>query len=541
MTLLDTCDFSQPMEVNTRNGKRLIKKSPISSEFWEIYRDDKEYWRKVLAEVGISVGKFRDNWELSWWSDENLKFRQIIVNDKEEEIIEPKEEIVLPPLSNDSVLFEYQRTSVQLGVRSIEKYNRVLLGHSTGVGKTFCALGIARELGKRVAVVCPKPITTDWHRAAKIMGVDTYEVCGWEWVKTGKSKIGSWASDEKSRFDFALPEDVILVFDEVHRGKAAGTSQNAFLVRDSVTQDIQSIALSATIADDPTKLWAIGQYLGLHEGGKDYYRFLSKNGCSKTRFGFQYRGSNQILKRLHHDIYPERGNRLRHSDLGDQFPETLIKARAFDMDSAKAIASEYEELQGRIEELRMSENFSANVLAEQTRARQRIELHKAPAVCAMVRDLLEEGNSVFISVNYTETRKFIEQELKTTCSIYGGQSEMERRGNIDSFQRDQSHVIVGITQACREGLNLHDVTGQRPRVALIMPTPSAYDLKQVLGRVHRAGGKSKSVQYIVYAAGVFIEENICEKLDGKLKRMDLLADGEVDGTISLVPKETENA
>jgi superfamily II DNA or RNA helicase len=541
MTLLDTCDFSQPMEVNTRNGKRLIKKSPISSEFWEIYRDDKEYWRKVLAEVGISVGKFRDNWELSWWSDENLKFRQIIGNDNVEEIIEPKEEIVLPPLSNDSVLFEYQRTSVQLGVRSIEKYNRVLLGHSTGVGKTFCALGIARELGKRVAVVCPKPITTDWHRAAKIMGVDTFEVCGWEWVKTGKSKIGSWASEEKSRFDFALPEDVILVFDEVHRGKAAGTSQNAVLVRDSVTQDIQSIALSATIADDPTKLWALGQYLGLHEGGKDYYRFLSKNGCSKTRFGFQYRGSNQILKRLHHDIYPERGNRLRHSDLGDQFPETLIKARAFDMDSAKAIASEYEELQGRIEELRMSENFSANVLAEQTRARQRIELHKAPAVCAMVRDLLEEGNSVFISVNYTETRKFIEQELKTTCSIYGGQSEMERRGNIDSFQRDQSHVIVGITQACREGLNLHDVTGQRPRVALIMPTPSAYDLKQVLGRVHRAGGKSKSIQYIVYAAGVFIEENICEKLDGKLKRMDLLADGEVDGTISLVPKETENA
>ena len=114
---------------------------------------------------------------------------------------------------------------------------------------------------------------------------------------------------------------------------------------------------------------------------------------------------------------------------------------------------------------------------------------------------------------------------------------MERRGNIDSFQRDQSHIIIGITQACREGLNLHDVTGERPRVALIMPTPSAYDLKQVLGRVHRAGGKSKSVQYIVYSAGVFIEENICEKLDGKLKRMDLLADGEIDATIVLSPEE----
>ena len=184
----------------------------------------------------------------------------------------------------------------------------------------------------------------------------------------------------------------------------------------------------------------------------------------------------------------------------------------------------------------MQENFSANVLAEQTRARQRIEMHKAPAVCAMVRDLIEEGNSVFVAVNYTETRKWILDELKISCSIHGGQNEMERRGNIDSFQRGDSKVIVGIIQACREGLNLHDLTGDAPRVALIMPSPSVFDLKQVLGRVHRAGGKTKSIQYIVYAAGVFVEENICEKLDGKLKRMDLLADGEIDGTISLVPK-----
>jgi hypothetical protein len=114
---------------------------------------------------------------------------------------------------------------------------------------------------------------------------------------------------------------------------------------------------------------------------------------------------------------------------------------------------------------------------------------------------------------------------------------MERRGNIDSFQRDDARVIVGIIQACREGLNLHDLNGNYPRAALIMPSPSVFDLKQVLGRVHRSGGKSKSLQYIVYAAGVGIEESICEKLDTKLKRLDVLADGEIDPTISLAPKE----
>jgi superfamily II DNA or RNA helicase len=531
--LMATVEWSQPIQLNTKRGVRLLKKAPIEQAFWKVYGEDKELFKKQMGDAGIQLGKFREEWQLTWWSTDDLKFKQIIVSDNQAEAVQ---ELELIPLLHPEGLLEYQLTSVQMGVASMNKYNRVLLGHSTGVGKTFCALGIARELGKRIAVICPKPITTDWHRAAKMMGVEVFEICGWEWCKTGKSQLGRWTDDKKKEFRFMLPADVMLIFDEVHRGKGEAT-QNAYLVRDSVNQNIPAIALSATIADDPTKLWALGQFLGLHQGGKDYFRFLSQNGCRKTRFGMEFTGGHSVLKKLHSRIYPERGNRLRHSDLGDAFPETLIKAKAFDMDNAKKIANEYDDLCNRIEELRMQENFSANVLAEQTRARQRIEMLKAPAVAAMTRDLIEEGNSVFIAVNYTETREWLMDELKTDCAIYGGQGDMERRGKIDSFQNDKSRVIIGIIQACREGLNLHDLNGNHPRVALIMPSPSVFDLKQVLGRVHRSGGKSKSLQYIVYAAGVGIEESICEKLDTKLKRLDVLADGEVDPTISLAPKE----
>jgi superfamily II DNA or RNA helicase len=533
--LMATVEWSQPIQLNTKRGVRLLKKAPIEQAFWKVYGEDKELFRKQMGDAGIQLGKFRDEWQLTWWSGDDLKFKQIIVTDTQQEAIQ---ELDLVPLLHPEGLLEYQITSVQMGVASMNKYNRALLGHSTGVGKTFCALGIARELGKRIAVICPKPITTDWHRAAKMMGVEVFEICGWEWTKTGKSQLGRWTDDKKKEFRFMLPADVLLVFDEVHRGKGEAT-QNAYLVRDSVNQNIPAIALSATIADDPTKLWALGQFLGLHQGGKDYFRFLSQNGCRKTRFGMQFTGGHSVLKKLHSRIYPERGNRLRHSDLGDAFPETLIKAKAFDMDNAKKIANEYDDLCNRIEELRMQENFSANVLAEQTRARQRIEMLKAPAVAAMTRDLLEEGHSIFIAVNYTESRQWLMEELKTDCAIYGGQSDMERRGKIDSFQNDKSRVIIGQIQACREGLNLHDLNGNHSRVSLIMPSPSIYDTKQVLGRVHRSGGKTKSIQFLVYAAGVPIEENICEKLDVKLKRLDVLADGECDPTISLLPKDEE--
>jgi len=535
--LLDTVEFSQPMSTSTKRGPRLLRKASVTSEFWDMYRDDKDEYKQAMGQLGLQLSKFRDQWELAWWSREDLSFPTI---SSSPEKVEPEVKYDLPPLLYPEKLFEYQLTSVQYAMRSMSKYNRALLGHGTGMGKTAIALAVSRERGRRVAVICPKPITTDWHRLAKYLGVETYEVCGWEWVKTGKSKIGRWTDSDKREFAFMLPPDTDLVFDEVHRAKAQGNTQNAFILRDAVVQNVPTIALSATIADDPTKMWALGQFLGLHQGGKDYFRFLSGNGCVNTQFGMQFRGGNKILKNIHGRIFPDRGNRLKPSDVGSAFPETLIQARAFDMDTARDIAKEYDDLLIRVEEIKMQENAASSmgaVLAEMTRARQKIELFKAPAVCAMVKDLIEEGNSVFIAVNFTETLKFMEAELKTTCTIRGGQNDITRRGNIDSFQNDKSRVIIGIIQACREGLNLQDLNGNFPRVALIMPTYSVFDLKQVLGRVHRAGGKSKSIQYLIYAAGVDIEESVCSSLDAKLKRMDTLMDGEVDGTISVAPKQ----
>ena len=534
--LLDTLEFSQPMKLNTKSGPRLLRKAEPTKAFWDGYREDKEVIKGILREAGIGLSKFREAWTVDWWSQPDLTF-------KFPHSAAPVEEIVtydLPELSISDKLFEYQITSVQYGVRSMSLYNRTLLGHGTGMGKTAIALAIARERGKRVAVVCPKPIVTDWHRMAKYLGVGIHEACGWEWVKTGKSAIGRWENSEtRKKFLFDLPPDVDLVFDEVHRAKGEAT-QNAFLLRDSVEQDVPTIALSATVADNPTKMWAIGQFLGLHKGGRDFYRFLNAHDCAKTRFGMEFKGGKATLRRIHKQVFPDRGNRLKPSDVGDAFPETMIAPRAFDMESVNDISETYEDLLCKIEEIKAQESaatYMGAVLAAITRARQAIELLKAPSVCAMAKDLIEEGNSVFIAVNYRETMEFIQQELKTECVICGGQNEIERRGNIDSFQNDKSRVIIGIIQACREGLNLHDVRGEFARIALIMPTFSVYDLKQVLGRVHRAGGKSKSIQYIVYAAGVDIEENICSSLDAKLKNMDTLMDGHVDPSINLAPKE----
>ena len=111
--LLATVEWSHPIQLNTKRGVRLLRKAPIEDAFWKVYKEDKETFKEQLAAAGISMGKFRDEWALSWWSDENLKFKAVIGSDNVEEKVE---EINLIPLLHPEGLFEYQQTSVQMGV-----------------------------------------------------------------------------------------------------------------------------------------------------------------------------------------------------------------------------------------------------------------------------------------------------------------------------------------------------------------------------------------------------------------------------------------
>jgi hypothetical protein len=73
-------------------------------------------------------------------------------------------------------------------------------------------------------------------------------------------------------------------------------------------------------------------------------------------------------------------------------------------------------------------------------------------------------------------------------------------------------------------LGLQDLDGNYPRLALISPNYSAMQMRQVTGRVWRDGGKSKSIQKIVFVEGT-VETQVCEIVKTKLDNLDLLNDG----------------
>jgi superfamily II DNA or RNA helicase len=123
----------------------------------------------------------------------------------------------------------------------------------------------------------------------------------------------------------------------------------------------------------------------------------------------------------------------------------------------------------------------------------------------------------------------IEDQLKKlgiqTLRIEGGQNQFVRDQIINAFQHNNTHVVLCMIQAGGLGVSLHDLYG-RPRISLISPPQSSNDLKQVLGRIHRAGSKSKAIQKLIYVAGT-VEEGTCNSVRKKLTNLGTLVDGDL--------------
>jgi superfamily II DNA or RNA helicase len=179
--------------------------------------------------------------------------------------------------------------------------------------------------------------------------------------------------------------------------------------------------------------------------------------------------------------------------------------------------------------------YSDHIFAIITRARRQAELLKVPTFVELAKEQRREGKSVCIFVVYKDTLEAICKKLGAEFGedqialVYGGQKSKERQDDIDLFQANVKRIIICNIAAGGVGISLHDLDGNYPRVSLISPTYSGIQFMQALGRIFRAEGRTPCLQYIVFCAGT-IEEQICEKIHGKLNNLDALNDGDLSIT-----------
>lgn len=429
-------------------------------------------------------------------------------------------------------LLPHQIQHAEIIEEALQRHRAALDASDPGTGKTYVACAVAARLGCPVVIVTTKATVPSWSKVAAGFGVEPLLITNYEKVRTGRLPE---CRTQARRFVWNVPQDTLFIFDECRKCKGR-TSLNARLLIAARAQHLRVLLCSATAACDPLEMRAIGFALGLH-ALTDFRSWARRNGVEEGVFGMQFTGGEECLRELHRHIFPARGSRMRIADIPD-YPESTVEAALVETGKAKSIQRVYDKLRRELKAAERKHDDkvlrdlahrldarSASVMTIMLRARQEVELCKVEAMAELTRNGLEEGMSVALFVNFTETIDSLADKLDCHDIICGGQPASERQSIIDRFQRNEIHVVICNIQAGGVGVSLHDPTGRRPRLSIISPTFSAADLRQALGRVHRAGGAA-CVQKICFAAGT-CEEHTAELCAEKLAHIDLLNDGDM--------------
>ena len=457
-------------------------------------------------------------------------------------------------------LLKYQRDHTRNLIYIINKNTTALDASDTGTGKTYCAIALCKQLKLKPLIICPKSVIRSWESVCKVFDIKPYFIVNYETIKIGKNydskgertksdflnilekklENGKKEIDYEWIFDENEKKDIIMIFDEVHKCSDINTL-NGKLLYTAKKLEMKMLILSATVCDHPENFRLFFYVLN----------FIEPEQVKKTNMSYQkyqYIIQNWIMRdakplwRIHHMLFPDRGSRIRIDTLGDMFPETQITATPYNMDKKREeeIQKEYSKISEEIEELKdKTKKDKNNILVKLLRAQQKIELLKIPLFLQLTNDFLENNYSVVIFINFTQTLETLSKELHTDCIIYGEQTSDIRQKNIDRFMENKSRVILVNIKAGGVGISLHDKNGNHPRVSLISPTWSSVDLIQALGRIHRAGGKSKSLQRILYVANT-VEEKIADKIQQKVANINTINNGDLDLTNIVYERDRKN-
>jgi superfamily II DNA or RNA helicase len=413
----------------------------------------------------------------------------------------------------------YQVESIKRHADILARADATLEASIPGFGKTYVAGFLAAYLKRRVAVVCPKSVRPSWERAMRECGAGVVFITNYEQTKLAKFSFGRW--QVKGRvYEWKVPTDTLIVFDEAHRC-ADRTTQNAKLMIAAARQKIKTLVMSATIAQSPLEMYALGLLLGLHKGG-DFFGWCFRHGVFKGRFAFEFDGTPASLRKLNTLVFPAHGYRASFADIPD-FPSEKVETLGVDV----ANPSQVDELWAKIQELELLKADATEPITLRLRARQQSELLKVPAFTELIKDSVAEGQSVCVFVNFIATLEQLAAAFPKAEIIRGGQTAEARQIGVDNFQADKSRVMIAQSQAGGVGISLHDLHGNFPRRSLISPPESARSLIQILGRIRRTGGKSLALQTLVFAQNT-VEVKVQRAVERRKGQIEMINDGDLD-------------
>jgi superfamily II DNA or RNA helicase len=425
-----------------------------------------------------------------------------------------------------------------------------LLADDVGLGKTISAwkavLGITSA--RSILIVCPLAVVAHWRRTIEAMGDGGKDVVILNYDRLGKLFDVSPAARKKIRSKKGLaragtaPELDVIVWDESHRCK------NPTAARSKLAAKLNARAgfllwLSATAGQNPLELSYLAPLLASVTGTraadlKDFEQWCLDQGLGVTRGAYgkwDWRGDRSDCEKVRAMLFegggaknPPAGIRRRPEDIAG-WPAINRILTPLDLDAeARSLYQQAWTAFRREMDLAPQGRDPKSALAATLRLRQKSSLIRVAGTVELVRELLDNGHHVAVSVAFIETLSAIRESLEkvgiTCAAIQGGVPAAVREEQRLVFQKGKASVVVFTVE---EGISLHQ--GEHvdiPRSEVIHDLRwSAIQMAQIEGRCHRDGRFAQV--YWTYADET-IEEKIARVVARRIQSMKEMVGDDVD-------------
>lgn len=541
-TIESLASWSDPKQVYTKKGRRLLRTAYPTAKFWDAWKSNKE----ELRDNGISVGKKDDgSWEVCWWmadAETEAKIEASRATDADVDLPKP----------DGLEYLGYQKAGIAWALNQ----NNILIGDEMGLGKTIQAIGIinADSSIKNVLIVCPASIKINWKRELEKWLVRTYEISIINSKNNGfvqginiiNFDILTKYSDYLSNTNFDA-----LIVDEAHKIKnyKAQRTQAVFGVYNKETYSNENgikarrnIFLTGTpIVNRPKELWMMAHHLD----SKTFNSFWTfhKRYCDgyQDKYGWHFDGASNLnelqeklrasimIRRLKKDVLadlppktrqvvviPCDDNKIRRivSDERTAFysiQDRLIEARA--AIQIARLSDDEDAYRAAIESLR---NVTTAAFNEIAALRYDTAVAKIPYVIEHVEDLLENEDKVVVFAHHHDVVNALMNHFGSKAVRLTGMDSLDsKQSAVDRFQNDPSvQIFVGSLSAAGVGITL--TAASNVVFAELSMVPG--DLSQCEDRLHRIGQQDNVlVQHLV------LEESIDEWLANMLiEKQDII-------------------
>lgn len=465
-------EWSEPVEVETKYGPRILRKSGVTERFSEAWKTHKA----EIKELGAGFGKTMEGkWELTWWQ----QLPDVVLAERARAVEESRAasaDIELPaPQGLQYMPFQ------KAGIRYALARDNVLIADAMGLGKTVEAIGVinADPNIDCALVVCPKSLKLNWLRECRrwlTRSLDVAVVAD-EWPETDIVIIHYEALAKYQPFIQDRNWGACIV-DEAHFIKNPDAKRSQYAKSVPCRRRIR---LTGTpIVNRPIELYNLIEDL---DDFGPYWKFARRYANAYNNgFGMNVSGHSRLdelqrklrerimVRRLKEDVLTELPRKIRQ--VIELEPESAAQRQAVQSEGSYEAGSEdrLADLRAQVElsKAESEETYREAVdrlkeatqvdFTEISRLRHETAVAKVLAVVEHVRlSLGDNEDKIVIAAHHHDVVDSLVKELAEfkPVSLTGRDSEEQRQAAVDAFQSDPAvRVFVGSIMAAGVGITL---------------------------------------------------------------------------------------